>query len=86
MIKPAVLNIYPVHFPPRQNLVKAKTIQIIRFSTYGLPFKYMTDVAPIAKNTVLFTVKYLNQSIKDCIKSYPCSYSYVFYNNFISEF
>lgn len=81
MIKTAVLNIFPVFFPLRQNLVKAKTI---RFSTHGLRYKYMTDVAPIAENTVLFTVKYLNQSIKDCIKSYPCNYSYVFYKSFIS--
>lgn len=84
MIKTAVLNIFPVFFPLRQNLVKAKTIHTIRSSTHGLWFKYMTDVAPIAENTVLFTVKYLNQSIKDCIKSYPCNYSYVFYKSFIS--
>lgn len=38
----------------------------------------MTDVAPIAENTVLFTVKYPNQSIMDCIKSYPCRYSLYF--------
>lgn len=84
MIKNSCFENCPCVFPPRHNLAKAKTIHTIRSSIHGLWFKYMTDVVPIAENTVLFTVEYLNLSIKDSVQSYSCIYSYVFYKTFIS--